>query len=340
MQHMRMRADRPSNEATWRRLLREAIRDPDELCRVLQLPDALRAPARRSAELFPLVVPRGFVARMRPGDPDDPLLLQVLPGLREIEFDSPSTPALDPVGDGKAQRAPGLLHKYQGRVLLIASGVCAVNCRYCFRRHFPYQETPRGLAEWEPAIQQIAQDPTIEEVILSGGDPLSLTDDWLARLVDRLEQIDHLQRLRIHSRLPIVLPQRVDNQLLDWLTTSRLTPIMVVHCNHPNELDAECSAALGRLVDAGVPVLNQAVLLRNINDSEGSLIDLCKKLVNLRVMPYYLHQLDPVQGGMHFEVPQSRGEQLIARLREQLPGYAVPRYVREVEGAPSKLPLA
>lgn len=339
MQHMRTQTPRPSPETeNWRRMLAEAVRDPDELCRLLRLPEELREPARRSAELFPLVAPRSFLNRIEPGNPNDPLLLQILPGLRECEsgFENEN---LDPVGDRQAQRAPGLLHKYQGRVLLVTTGVCAVHCRYCFRRHYPYHETPRGLDRWEPAFHGIEADSSIEEVILSGGDPLTLTDNWLARLAARLEQIPHLRRLRIHSRLPIVIPERVNADLLSWLSGGRLTPIMVVHANHPNELDATCLAALGRLVDAGVPVLNQAVLLRGVNDDADTLVELCRRLVNHRVMPYYLHQLDRVAGGLHFEVPLETGQQLIEELRRRLPGYAVPRYVQEIEGDPCKRPI-
>jgi EF-P beta-lysylation protein EpmB len=339
MQHIRMQSTRPSpRRASWQRLLAEAVRDPDELFQLLDLPRRHLEAARRAAQQFPLVAPRGYIARMEPGNPNDPLLLQILPALREAE---PSTEQamLDPVGDRQAVRAPGMLQKYAGRVLFVATGVCAVHCRYCFRRHYPYQETPRGILQWEPAIREIEADPSIEEVILSGGDPLTLTDDWLARLVERLAGVQHLQRLRIHSRLPIVLPERVNSELLCWLRGGRLTPIMVVHANHPNELDETCCSALGRLVDAGVPVLNQTVLLRGINDSVEVIAELCRRLVQHRVLPYYLHQLDRVQGALHFEVPEEEGRELVHQLRKLLPGYAVPRYVREVEGDDGKRPL-
>ncbi|QDU64676.1 L-lysine 2,3-aminomutase [Planctomycetes bacterium Pan216] len=322
---------------TWRKALAQAIRDPDELCDLLDLPKEIRTSARAASKLFPLVVPREFVERMRPGDPNDPLLRQVLP----LDAEAEEVPGftVDPVGDAPSRRADGLLHKYHGRALLITTGVCAVHCRYCFRRHYPYHEEPRGLEAWEPALACLADDPLIAEVILSGGDPLTLTDEWLARLASRFEEIGHLQRLRVHTRLPIVLPQRVDDALLAWLTGTHLQPIMVVHANHPSELDDACRQALRRLVDAGVLVLNQAVLLKGINDDAATLARLCLELVSLRVMPYYLHQVDRVSGAAHFEVSEERGLQLMEDLRGQLPGYALPKYVREVSGEASKMPV-
>jgi EF-P beta-lysylation protein EpmB len=274
---------------------------------------------------------------MRKGDLHDPLLRQVLPLPEELEM-APGFTA-DPVGDEAAGAAPGLLHKYEGRVLLVLTGACAVHCRYCFRRHFPYSDAPHSLADWEPALEYLAGEPSVHEVILSGGDPLSLVDSQLVRLVERLAEIPHVARLRIHSRWPIVIPERVDDAMLAWLTGTRLAPWMVVHANHPQELDAATAAALGRLVSAGVPVLNQAVLLRGVNDSVEVLAELCERLVNLRVMPYYLHQLDRVAGAAHFEVPESVGLALVEQLRERLPGYAVPQYVREVAGREFKVPL-
>jgi EF-P beta-lysylation protein EpmB len=321
----------------WHTALREAIRDPDELLDLLQLGDEFRAPARRAAELFPLFVTRSFVERMQRSDPSDPLLLQVLPlGAEETELPGFTS---DAVGDGPAHRAPGILQKYAGRALLIASGACAVHCRYCFRRHYPYGAEPRRMEDWEPALALLAGDPTLNEVILSGGDPLMLTDHRLGELLTRLESIPHLNRLRIHSRLPIVLPERVTSELLGLLTGLRLTPMMVVHANHPRELAGRCGEALRALVRAGITVLNQAVLLKGINDDVDVLARLCLELVDRGVLPYYLHQLDRVAGTAHFEVPVEVGRQLIAALRSRLPGYAVPQYVQEIEGAPHKVPL-
>jgi EF-P beta-lysylation protein EpmB len=275
---------------------------------------------------------------MRIGDADDPLLRQILPRGEERLQHLPGF-AADPVADAAAEIAPGLLHKYAGRALLVTTGACAVHCRYCFRRHYPYDEAPRSLAEWQPALDALAADPSIDEIILSGGDPLTIVDETLAELAERLAAIPHLRRLRIHTRLPIVLPQRVDAALLAWLTGTRLTPWVVLHANHAAELDDEVAHALGRLSRAGVPLLNQAVLLRGVNDSLEALEALCRQLIELRVTPYYLHQLDRVAGAAHFETDEPEGLRWIEQLRSRLPGYAVPTWVREVPGAASKLPL-
>lgn len=329
-------AEIENSPPSWQQSLKEAIRDPLELCRLLRLPDRYLPAAERAARLFPLFAPRGYVARMRPGDPHDPLLLQVLPLAEEFLLADSPRYAADPVGDRHAEVAPGLLHKYYGRVLLVTTGACAVHCRYCFRRHFPYSDGPHSLADWQPALDHIASDDTVEEVILSGGDPLTLVDAWLDRLVERVAEIPHVRRLRVHTRLPIVLPERVCPPLFDWLCGTRLTSIVVVHANHPAELCVQVGAALGRLVDHGVTVLNQAVLLRRVNDDADVLAELCRRLVELRVLPYYLHQLDRVRGAAHFEVPESVGQSIMAELRRRLPGYAVPRYVREIPGSPYK----
>jgi EF-P beta-lysylation protein EpmB len=332
-------ADRAARTASrgWRQSLAAAIRDPDELIDRLQLPDSFRKAARAAAGQFPVVVPESYLARMRPGDPTDPLLRQVLPVGAELE--SPPGYGCDPVGDSAALRAPGLLHKYQGRALLIAARECAVHCRYCFRRHYPYEQSPVDAADWTAAIDVLRADDSIHEVILSGGDPLVLSDRRLQSLVDQLEEIPHVRRLRIHSRLPIVLPDRVDDGLMDLLRSSRLTPIMVVHANHPHEIADDCADALRLLVRGGVTTLNQAVLLRGVNDNADVLAELSERLVDVGVMPYYLHQLDRVAGAAHFEVDEDRALELVATLRNRLPGYAVPRLVREVAGDESKRAL-
>jgi EF-P beta-lysylation protein EpmB len=245
----------------------------------------------------------------------------------------------DPVDDHSAQRQRGLLQKYHGRALLIATGACAIHCRYCFRRHFPYDEAPRSLAAWEPALAEIEADDSLSEVILSGGDPLTLVDAALAALIDRIESIPHIRRLRIHTRLPIVIPERVTNDLVQMLTDSRLTAIVVLHANHANELDAHIAAAIAKMANAQVILLNQAVLLAGINDTVATQASLCERLIELRVTPYYLHQLDRVSGAAHFEVPISVGQQIIKDLHARLPGYAVPRYVQEIAGAAGKVEL-
>jgi len=323
--------------ASWQAAMKDAVRDPAELCRLLDLSPESVGMSQSAGAQFPLFVPRGYVARMRPGDPADPLLRQVLPVTDEIA-ELPGFVA-DPVGDLAATRQPGLLQKYRGRVLLIATGTCAVHCRYCFRRNFPYDESPRSIEDWRPALDEIADDPSIHEVILSGGDPLTLVDATLGELVGQLSEIRHLRRLRIHTRLPIVIAERVTDELIDILSGSRLTPIVVIHANHANELDSRVAATLARLSDSGIVLLNQAVLLAGINDSIEAQAVLCERLVDLRVMPYYLHQLDRVAGAGHFEVPIHVGRRIVEELRSRLPGYAVPRYVQEVAGATSKIVL-
>lgn len=323
--------------ARWQTVLKQAVRDPVELCRLLDLPAGDAEQARASMRPFPLLVPRGFLARMERGNPADPLLRQVLPLADEL-LEHPGYTA-DPVGDRAAERAPGLLHKYHGRALLVATGACAIHCRYCFRREFPYSEVPHAPAAWEPALAEIARDGSLAEVILSGGDPLMLVDRHLQRLTGRLESIAHVRRLRLHTRLPIVLPERVDEQLLEWIAATRLNVVVVVHANHPNELSREVGAALARLRGAGVMLLNQAVLLRGVNDDVDVLVELSERLQAFGVMPYYLHQLDRVTGTAHFEVEDSQGRQIVRSLRERLPGYLVPRYVREIAGEPYKVPL-
>jgi EF-P beta-lysylation protein EpmB len=324
--------------ASWQEAMKDAVREPAELVRLLKLPPETVAAAHESARRFPLFVPRGYVARMRPGDVGDPLLRQVLPLADELQV----VPGFmtDPVGDAAAVRQPGLLHKYRGRALLVTTGICAIHCRYCFRRHFAYGDSPRSLDEWRPALDEIAGDDSIHEVILSGGDPLTIVDSTLAALVAELSGIGHLRRLRVHTRLPVLIPERVTEALIATLRRSPLAPIMVVHANHVNELDADVAAALARLADAGIVLLNQSVLLAGVNDSVAAQESLCERLVDLRVMPYYLHQLDRVAGAAHFEVPIETGRRIIKALRERLPGYAVPRYVQEFPGATGKTLLS
>ena len=284
-----------------------------------------------------MFVPRTYLGRIRPGDPHDPLLAQILPQKEELTEVAQFVP--DPVGEAAATCAAGLLRKYKRRLLIVASATCGVHCRFCFRRHFPYSETLAHL-DWQQTIRRIAEETSIEEVILSGGDPLVHQDLHLSQIAAQLAAIPHLRRLRVHSRMPIIIPQRVTKQLTAWLCGTRLTTVLVVHVNHPAEIDAPVAAALGRLVDAGIPVLSQTVLLRGVNDRPDVMADLCGRLVDLRVMPYYLHQLDRVAGAAHFEVPEAEGISLIGQLRARLPGYAVPRYVRDTPGAASKQVLA
>ncbi len=318
--------------------MRLALRDVAALRAYVGLaPPAGRA-AWRAADDFPVFVPREFADRMTPGDADDPLLRQVLPVAAERHKLPGYT--TDPVGDLAAHTRAGALTKYEGRALLVVTGTCAVHCRYCFRRHFPYEQRPAGLSGWQPTLDALAADPQLEEVLLSGGDPLTLADDWLEALAEQLSQIPHLRRLRIHTRLPILIPSRVNDRLLAWIRRSRLRTILVVHANHPQELGPDVRGSLERLVAAGIPTLNQSVLLRGINDRTSTLVELSRRLIDAGVMPYYLHQLDRVQGAAHFEVPVARGRQLVAAMRRSLPGYAVPRFVVEEAGATSKTVLA
>lgn len=308
--------------------------DPAELCRLLQLDAQLALQARSPAGRFRLLVPRGFLRRMRRGDPHDPLLLQVLPGAREL-LERPGYGS-DPLDEHHTQPVPGLLHKYHGRALLISTGACAVHCRYCFRREFPYG----GHADTTAALDAIAADPSIEEVILSGGDPLTLSTARLRRLTDALQAMPHVRRLRLHSRTPVVLPERVDGSLLHWLSSLPWPCVVVLHSNHANEIDAAVCAATARLRGAGATLLNQSVLLAGVNDSADALGALSEALWSAGVLPYYLHLLDPVRGAEHFEVPEPRARQLLAQLAARLPGYLVPRLAREIPGAPAKTLIA
>ena len=321
----------------WRRHLAAVVRDLGELLDLVGLDaEALGVGATSPAALrFPLRVPRGFVSRMRRGDPDDPLLRQVLPAPAEDDDVAGFTD--NPVGELGMFRGDGLLNKYHGRSLLVATGACAIHCRYCFRRHFPYDEGQPSGREFSAALDQIASDASIDEVILSGGDPLVLPDDRLADVASALAEIPHVRRLRIHTRMPVVLPERVDEALVGWIDTSPLPVVVVIHANHPNEIDASVVRALSVLDAAGATLLNQAVLLRNVNDSSEALEGLSKRLFECGVLPYYLHLLDRVAGAAHFEVDEDRALQIIKSLQARLPGYLVPRLVREVEGAPSKV---
>ena len=320
----------------WRQSLRSVVTDPRELLALVGLPHlAKRLPADDAG--FALKVPRGFVARMRHGDPDDPLLRQVLPQLAEGD-DAPGF-VDDAVGDLAAVKEHGVLHKYEGRALLIAAGSCAVNCRYCFRRHFPYAKELAAAHAWHEAVTCLAADTSIREVILSGGDPLVLSTQKLTDFTDALRGLPHVIRLRIHSRLPVVLPERIDDAFCAWLRGLPLQRVVVLHANHPNELDTSVGAACTRLREAGATLLNQSVLLRGVNDSTDALVELSERLFALGVLPYYLHQLDRVRGTAHFEVPDARARELAETLRARLPGYLVPRLVREIPGENAKHPL-
>jgi EF-P beta-lysylation protein EpmB len=302
------------------------------------LDPALIPAARAAAEKFGLRVPFGYVARMRRGDANDPLLRQVLPIGAENDIVPDFGP--DPVGEQSARRAPGLLQKYRGRALLITTSACAIHCRYCFRREFDYESQVGDSTRFREALDAIASDPTLEEIILSGGDPLSLGDSRLTSLTDELAKIPHIRRLRLHTRQPVVLPSRVDAGLITWLERLPWPVVFVLHTNHANEIDDSVREACARLRAQGVTLLNQTVLLKGINDDSATLIALSRALFDAGALPYYLHVLDRVSGAAHFDLPEQRARDIAGELAASLPGYLVPRLVREVEGAPAKLSLS
>lgn len=325
-------ASLPSRQPkNWQQQLAEAVTSPAGLCAALGLDPKVAGVADSP---FPLRVPQAFVARMRRGDYHDPLLRQVLPlGQEQAAVDGFTA---DPLLEAAARRAPGLLQKYRHRALLVTTAACGVHCRYCFRREYPYQDDAGDEGRWTEALASIAADPAIEEVILSGGDPLSLSNARLESLSRKLAGIPHLRRFRIHTRQPVVLPDRVDDGLCQWLGQLPWRPVIVLHCNHANEIDAAVRTACSRLRATGVTLLNQSVLLAGVNDSTAALRELSLALDAAGVLPYYLHLLDRVRGAAHFDVPAAAALRLHAELQAQLPGYLLPRLVREKPGAAAK----
>lgn len=325
-------------EQNWQSQLSDLITDPLELLETLQLsPDQLLSGAILASEKFKLRVPRAFVGKMSIGNPLDPLLLQVLPHHLELE-DHPGF-VTDPLDEEQANQQPGVLHKYKSRFLLTLTGACAVHCRYCFRRHFPYQENLPKNEDWLNIKQYIQNQPDINEVILSGGDPLTLSNRKLALWIERLESMPQIKFLRIHSRVPIVIPNRVDEELISLLKNSRLRIILVVHSNHAAELDEFTCSKLSALVQHQITVLNQAVLLKGVNNSAQLLVDLSYRLFEAGVMPYYLHVLDKVKGAHHFDLSPEEINLIYKEVLENLPGYLVPKLVREIAGEKNKTPL-
>jgi len=323
--------------SSWQQELRECFSNPRELIRDLGLPADSLQPGNGEQLTFPLKVTASYLQRIEKNRPDDPLLRQILP-VQEEETRKQGF-VTDPVGELDAQVMPGLLHKYHGRVLLIATGACAIHCRYCFRQHFPYADSKPSRQNWHAALAYIKADPSISEVILSGGDPLMLADSKLSRLFEELANIPHLKRLRIHSRIPVVLPSRLTGSFLKLFQDFPLQAVMILHTNHGNEIDDSVKEALADLKSTGMPLLNQSVLLKGVNDSGQLLAELNEKLFECGVLPYYLHMLDAVQGASHFVVEDDRARQIMHELRLVLPGYLVPRLVREKAGAPYKVPL-
>jgi EF-P beta-lysylation protein EpmB len=318
----------------WQQQLAEAFTNIEELCAYLNLSIEQLPVTKEAAKTFALKVPRSFAEAIEKGNPHDPLLRQVLPIREEMQVYPGYSD--NPVGDLEAAQEAGVLHKYHGRVLLINTGSCAINCRYCFRRSFPYADLQLGKEKEIAALRYIRENPDISEVILSGGDPLLLSDDRLQRLFRQIAGIAHVKRIRIHSRLPIVLPARITPGLLDLLTQSTKPVVLVVHCNHPNEITERVSEACRLLNQKGILLLNQSVLLRGVNDNAADLVALSERLFENGVMPYYLHLLDKVSGAGHFEVGEVEALELIRQLQAAQPGYLVPKLVKEIAGADSK----
>lgn len=323
----------PSREG-WLTQLAEVVTDPLELLRMVGLEN--HPELRKGAEarrLFALRVPKTFIARMKYGDPDDPLLRQVI--TVQQEFLAPEGYTLDPLGEQQSA-VPGLLHKYSNRALLLVKGGCAVNCRYCFRRHFPYADNQGNKQNWRVALEYINNHPTLDEIIFSGGDPLMAKDSELRWLIEALSAIPHLKKLRIHSRLPIMIPERITDSLTEILEQTRLHVVLVNHINHANEIDEAFGVAMARLRKSGVTLLNQGVLLRGVNNSAGALANLSNALFDVGVIPYYMHVLDKVQGAAHFMVDDDEAREIMRKLMTRVSGYLVPRLTREIGGEPSK----
>jgi EF-P beta-lysylation protein EpmB len=327
---------KPMNISRWQHELRTVTRDPLELLQKTGI--ETRIPLAETAlTAFPMRVPESYLQRIGNNRPDDPLLRQVLP----VADEDKETPGFshDPVGEFTKALAPGLIQKYHGRVLLVTTSVCAIHCRYCFRRHYPYTDNNPASENWGPALDAIRADPSIKEVILSGGDPLTLADAKLASLIQKLEHIPHLQWLRIHTRIPVVLPGRITEELTTIISTNRFKQTLVIHANHPHEITPEVCSVLQGLHKAGVQLLNQSVLLRGVNDDAQVLTELSERLYDSHVLPYYLHMLDPVAGATHFEVDETVAKDIIKTLRTTLPGYLVPKLVREIAGTEYKTPV-
>ncbi|VAW98919.1 Lysine 2,3-aminomutase [hydrothermal vent metagenome] len=325
-----------SSSNSWQNALKNAFRDPVDLLNFLELPTESFTHSKFNSISFPMLVPLSFAQRMQPKNIRDPLLLQVLPQLNELELDPRYS--IDPVGDIKSMVIPGLLHKYHGRVLLTLTGACAIHCRYCFRRHFPYSDANLNSTNLSQILDYIKNNHEVNEVILSGGDPLSLSDRRISELMHQIEAITHVQYLRIHSRLPIVLPERITPELVKLFHSIKLKIVFVIHCNHPNEINSQVTRQLKKLSQVGVHLLNQSVLLRDINDDAHVLANLSKKLFELDIQPYYLHLLDKVSGAQHFDLPRSTAKNIYTKLQETTAGYLVPKMVEEIPGNASKTP--
>lgn len=325
-----------SVEQNWLKQLANGISDPAKLLEQLEIDPSPWQNGFEARKLFAQRVPQSFVDRMEKGNPYDPLLRQVLP-LSE-EFEVHSGYSNDPLEE-QNNAIPGLLHKYHNRALMIVKGGCAINCRYCFRRHFPYDENKGSKSAWRQSLDYVAEHPEIDEIILSGGDPLMAKDDELRWLVDHIADIPHVKRLRIHSRLPVVIPARITDELVELLQTTRLQTILVTHINHAQEINQELRGSLAKLRSIGVTLLNQGVMLKGVNDSVEAQIALSQALFDASVLPYYLHVLDKVQGAAHFYISDQQAKQIMAGVMAKVSGYLVPKLTREIGGRTSKTPL-
>ena len=325
---------------SWKILLKQAISDPYHLLSLVGLDSHPIVNEVDTHSNFSMRVPQPFIDKMGYGDPNDPLLRQVLTTQQEAKVVAGFSQ--DPLAEisGKSAKQQGILHKYHGRVLMLLAQTCAVNCRYCFRRHFPYQDQAAKSDQLAQIYDYLAKNHEISEVILSGGDPLIVSDHYLQQFINQIEAIAHIKRLRIHTRLPVVIPQRITADLCQTLAQSRLKTSMVLHINHANEIDPLLASSVQKLKSSGVIIFNQAVLLAGVNDSIAALSNLFEKGFEADIIPYYLHLLDPVAGAAHFNVEKSRALSLMAGLRNQLPGYLVPRLAQELAGEKSKTVLA
>lgn len=319
--------------ATWQKELANALKNPQQLLQLLDISPESVPLSSKARQSFPMLVPRPFAEKMKKGDIHDPLLKQVLPILDE-ELCATGY-SQDPLQEHNSA-IPGLLHKYQSRVLLIVKSGCAVNCRYCFRRHFPYQDNNINKKQLAEITAYLTAHPEVNEVILSGGDPLMSKDDFLQYLLEALAALPQLTRVRIHTRLPVVIPSRVTKQLCAMLKKSRLKVVVVLHINHANEIDSHFIEAMTKLQQTGAQLLNQSVLLKGVNDNSQALIALSEALFSANILPYYLFLLDKVQGAQHFDLPETQAQQLIKEISSALPGYLVPKLSREIAGEKSK----
>jgi len=326
----------PHLQTPWQKELANVITDPKMLLEMLEINPTDYLFHFNARKLFPVRVPKPFLDRMEKGNFNDPLLQQVMP--LNKEFDITPGYVSDPLEEHNSV-AEGLLHKYKHRVLMIVKSGCAVNCRYCFRRHFPYKDNSPNKQRWQQALNYIREHTEVTEVIFSGGDPLMASDQHLMWLVQQIEDIPHVSRLRVHTRLPVVIPQRITQELLNMLTSSRLKPTVVLHINHANEIDDNLITHIEKFRDARIPLFNQSTLLKGINDNAEILCNLSEKLFDNGIQPYYLHLFDQVQGAAHFDVTDDKATELAKSMLATLPGYLVPKVVREIAGEANKTPL-